>query len=71
VLAANADELRGKVFDPAEQKEAGRRIFKKLEAGLRTGFVLIDITTSTPRCARKSRQCLKSTAKSISAVQAI
>jgi hypothetical protein len=59
VLAANADELRGKVFDPAEQKEAGRRIFKKLEAGLRTGFVLIDITTST------------STAKSISAVQAI
>ena len=35
VLAANADELRGTVFDPAGQKEAGRRIFKKLEAGLR------------------------------------
>jgi hypothetical protein len=36
VLAAYAEELRGTMFDPAGQRKAGREIFEKLEAGLRT-----------------------------------
>jgi hypothetical protein len=36
VLASHAEELRGTVFDPAGQQKAGRRVFEKLEEGLRT-----------------------------------
>jgi hypothetical protein len=35
VLATYAEELSGAVFDPARQREAGRKIFEKLEPGLR------------------------------------
>jgi hypothetical protein len=36
VLAAQAEGLRGYVFDAAGQKAAGKRIFNELKAGLRT-----------------------------------
>jgi hypothetical protein len=36
VLATHAEELRGKIYDPAGQQADGKRVFEGLEAGLRT-----------------------------------